>query len=323
MQNGKLNLDNVVLPDKDIYIVVGSLEGGTGSGSMIIIAKYLRDVLGLNVRVYGFKGFEEDSRGIGNSVEFFKDLSEDFAIEIIENRKFLRTNRDTDFSRAEALANKELAIRIDILLGHCIIESEQNMDRTDLFKVATNCGYSDTNYRELDDKIRDRSQFDEIVKDMIANTKGMDINDPSQTLMGVIINIPKEQWNAIDYDFTEIMEHYGYPYEKYRHIEYAKEYSPFIAFICTGMKMPVKEIQSLHDKYKESMKRVNVQKDTFREDLSELEVDNGMFNLRNKQAKPTQEGKSDFFKQFNLAAPNVPKNNSSNKSVKSNDMKDY
>jgi hypothetical protein len=71
------------------------------------------------------------------------------------------------------------------------------------------------------------------------------------------------------------------------------------------------------------MKRVNVQKDTFREDLSELEVDNGMFNLRNKQAKPTQEGKSDFFKQFNLAAPNVPKNNNSNKSVKSNDMKDY
>ena len=89
LKEGKLNLEEWVLPTTKIVIVVCSTEGGTGSGATPVIAKYLREVMGMNVHVFAFLGFEEDARGLLNTVNFFKRLPEDVTVEAIRNKNFL------------------------------------------------------------------------------------------------------------------------------------------------------------------------------------------------------------------------------------------
>lgn len=320
LQGGKLNLDEWIKPDTKLVIIVTSTEGGTGSGASVIIAKYLRDVLHVNVHVFAFTGFEEDARGLLNTLEFFKDMKEDFTVEIVRNKKFVQL-AGNNYPKAEAMANHEFAVRISMLLGNVIIPSDTNMDDTDLEKVATNTGYMDIQYKELTDKLKNVSQFNDFIRDMIDNSKGMDINSPSQTLLGVIINIPDEQRDAIDYKWTEIISRYGEPFESFRHIQYDNSIKPFVAFIATGMKMPIKEIQEVYDKYIDRTSKVNKDRDDFLENLSDLDINTGddMFNLRNKNKKtgPSERDKSSFFSGFDLESPNVPNKNFSNNSVKS------
>jgi len=330
LQSGKLNLDSFIDPLTDIVIIVTSTEGGTGSGASVIIAQYLKKVLHCNVHIFAFTGFEEDARGLYNTVEFFKDLDEEYTVQIVRNKKFLQ-EANNNFSKAETMANTEFATRISILLGNPIVPSDQNIDKTDLFKISTTPGYMDIQYKEISEKVKNVTRFNEIIKDMIDESKGMDIDNPSQTLMGVIINIPESERGSIDYDFKEIVEHYGFPFEKFRHIQSKEDICTFIAFVCAGMKIPIKEIEDVYDKYVESTSKVDKKKDDFRSFLSDLTADetDSIFNLRNRNKavdkQPSEEDKDNFFKSFNLETPNVPKNNSSNKIVKPKDngMKNY
>lgn len=72
MADGKFNLS--VVQEYDTVIVVTSVEGGTGSGSTPIIAKFFNQVFGKNVHIIAFTGFEDDVRGLANTVEFFKEI---------------------------------------------------------------------------------------------------------------------------------------------------------------------------------------------------------------------------------------------------------
>lgn len=59
--------------EAELVIVVASTEGGTGSGSAPLIANYIRNVYGISVHVFGIAGFEDDVRGMRNTVDFFKE----------------------------------------------------------------------------------------------------------------------------------------------------------------------------------------------------------------------------------------------------------
>lgn len=332
LQSGKLDLDTFINPDTDIVIIATSTEGGTGSGASVIIAQYLKSVLDVNVHIFAFTGFEEDTRGLFNTVEFFKDIKEDYTVQIVRNKKFTQETNN-NLPKAEDLANKEFAIRTDILLGNPIKPSDQNIDNTDLYKISTNTGYMDIQYREISEKIRNTAQFNDIIQEMIDDSKGMDIDTASQTLMGVIININENEKGSIDHDFNGIIDHYGFPFEKFKHIQSDKGMKTFIAFICTGMKIPVQEIQDVYDKYRENTVRVNKGRDEFLSTLNKFtgEEADSMFNLASRKAATvdkTKENRKDFFTSFDLQAPNLPKDNNSNKSVhtkpkKGEDMKEY
>lgn len=329
LQSNKLDLDAFLYPDIDIVTIVTSTEGGTGSGASVIIAKYLKEVLKMNVHVFAFTGFEEDTRGLLNTVEFFKDMSDEYTVQVVRNKKFMQATNN-NLIKAEELANKEFAVRMDVLLGNSIKASNQNIDDTDLFKIATNPGYMDIQYKEIGEKVRNTSQFNDIIKEMIDDSKGMDINDPSQTLMGVIVNMPENETSSIDHEFNGLVDHYGFPFEKFKHIQNEKGMSTFIAFICTGMKIPVQEIQDIYDKYREHTSRVNKGKDEFLSALSGFTEDesDSMFNLRSRKTSPVNTNdreKKDFFSSFELEAPNLPKNSASNKVInsKKNDMEKY
>ena len=117
----------------ELCIIVASTEGGTGSGSAPIIGKYILNVLGIDVHIFGIAGFEDDVRGMRNTVEFFKEMDENFAVECIKNSKFL-TECNGNKLKAEKKANEEFCKKISVLMGLQIRDSEHNIDPTDLLK---------------------------------------------------------------------------------------------------------------------------------------------------------------------------------------------
>lgn len=305
IQNGTLNLDELILPDTKVVIVIASTEGGTGCGAAPVIGKYISEVLGVNVHHFAFLGFEDDARGLLNTVRFFKSISEKTAVQCIRNKRFIG-RQGCDYRKAEELANIEMSKRVSILLGNSIMPSAQNMDDKDLFKVSTRYGYMNIEHRDITDTIKNTAHFGEIIREMIDETKSLRPDGKSQKVMGVIINIPENEKSSIDYSFKDITDKYGVPFEKFVHIQTVDSMNPFIAFISSGMDLPLGEVKTIYDKYVSATSSVAKNKDDFFDSIQELKADDGddVFNL-----KPNKKGtmkQSDFFSKFNMQTPNRP-----------------
>ena len=137
---GTFNLDNIVDPNTNAVVIVSSTEGGSGSAATPIIAKYIQSCLGLPVIVVLFFGFNSDVRGMQNSIEICQELSEDATIIGICNSKYLAEAGGNKI-KAEKLANQEFVNIVKVLGGYEIVESSQNIDDTDLFKIVSTPGY--------------------------------------------------------------------------------------------------------------------------------------------------------------------------------------
>ena len=269
LQNGFSDtLNRFAKPNtKKVYIVT-SVEGGTGCGSSIVIAQFVKQVIGLPVHIIAVSGFEDDPRGLKNTIQFFQQIDGEYTVSIISNKKFLKES-NKDKLKAEELCNKEISRMISILNGQCIVASNKNIDQKDLFKLNTKTGYMSVNFKYIDEKIRNIEQFNEQLKDMIDNNKSMDLTDPKQTTLGVIINVPEDEQANIDYTFKTITDHYNTGesvcYEVFTHVQYDEQAKNFIAFINAGMQLPLEEVQRLYDNYsilkekaeKEAMEKKN------------------------------------------------------------------
>ena len=90
IKTGRLNLDQLVDPEYDKVVIITSTCGGTGSGASVIVAKYFKEVVGLDVEIIGMVGFEdESSRSLRNLIEFCQDLTEGYTVQLIRNGAFL------------------------------------------------------------------------------------------------------------------------------------------------------------------------------------------------------------------------------------------
>lgn len=289
-----LHLDE---PDKkaELVVIVTSTEGGTGSGSSVVIGKYIQQVLGIQVHMFGFAGFQSDVRGLKNTVEWFQELEDDFTVECIENSKFLTECRGNKI-KAEKAANTEFGKKLGILMGNPIRDSSHNIDKTDLLKVSTEKGFmfiESTNF----EKIKNREQFESMVIDMIDNTKSVDISDITSTRIAVIINISESATDYISYE-NILNERYGDPYEVFLHIQHEADMPEFIAIIVAGVKMPVEEVQKIHNEYKARMSRVDRNADSFFAAAKNLDLDDDS-DLSLKKTKDTVSA-SDFFGKMNF-----------------------
>lgn len=177
---GNNKVDSFV-DDADLVCVVNSTEGGTGSGSSSVLYKYLLNVSNKNVMGFVFTGFEEDGRGLKNTVEYFKDMDETIALQIISNRKFLPLLGKNKL-RAEKMANEEFVRRLAIVSGREMVESAQNIDRTDLLKIVTTPGYLMAEYMELTPPPQNMSQFNRLLEDMIAESKALPTNETAKRI---------------------------------------------------------------------------------------------------------------------------------------------
>lgn len=270
--------------EAELVILVTSTEGGTGSGSTPLIAKFIKQVYGIPVHVFGIAGFEDDVRGMRNTIDFFKELEEDFTVQCIKNSKFLDDNNGNRL-KAEQAANKEFAQKISVLMGLQIRDSDHNIDPTDLLKLSTEEGYMIIETHIFDQKIKNIEQFKASVKQMIDESTALDCEDPSQKKLGVIINIRDDSTDYIDYSL--LMSRYGIPYERYEHIQDEDSMPEFISFISAGLKMPIEEVETVYNNYKQSASQVNKSRDNFFSTIKDIEIDpsDNQFDLDAKKKK--------------------------------------
>lgn len=299
LQSGQLNLDEFIKPTTDIVAVITSTEGGTGSGASVVISKYIKDVLNKDVIVFAITGFCSAPRNIWNTISFFKDMEDTYHIEILSNMNFLSDCKNNQL-KAEAACNAEIGRRIRVLTGQVIKPAEQNIDNRDLMKLVVEPGWTNTEYFEITDKIKNIAQFNDIINNILDNTKSMEPT-ATQKRLGVIINLSEKELDSIDYNFEEIVNRYGTPYEIFKHIEHI-EATHFIAFISTGNKLPIEEFEELYDKYNKTTSNVDKSKDTFFDTIggmTAVEEDN-MFDMKDKSISAEQMAmnKNNFFSSF-------------------------
>lgn len=294
IKSGSFNVDNI--SKYETVIICTSVEGGTGSGSTPIIAKYFQQVTKKNVHIIAFLGFEDDVRGLANTVEFFQEIDSSTVVQTISNASFLVQANNNKF-RAEELANKEMCRRIRVLTGMDFINSNQNIDDTDINKVSNTSGYMTVEYSQLKKPLVDQTDFNKIIKNMIYNSHSVKSKNPGGVRMGIVLNISPESEDAIDYTFNDITETYGNPYEKFLQKQW-DEKKEYIAFIISGMHMPLDEIKAVYERYKEGSNKVNKEIDSFNKDLNSLNLnsEDSVFNM----IKNEESGMStaDFLAQF-------------------------
>lgn len=290
-------------PDTELVIVISSTEGGTGSGSAYIIAKYYRDVLKMPVLCFGFTGFEDDGRGLQNTIEYFQDMREDYIVQAISNKKFL----DNTSNRIEAqkAANKEFAERIRILKGMDLIDCEQNIDEMDLYKVAAGTpGYMIIGKASLA-KLKSEEQFAKIITDMINSNKSIETNKSAKRL-AIILNAKEETRTLAEARIDLLKDKLGFAYEVFLHDQYDEDQEEYIAFIASGMKMPLDEVQEVYDRYKENSEKTDKSKDSFFDIANQLKGndEDGMFNVRKSSIEDNENAinsrEDDFFKDFQV-----------------------
>ena len=148
----------------------------------------------------------------------------------------------------------------------------------------------------IEDKIKNREQFRKIVIDMIDNSKTLDVDEPSQTRLAVVINIKKDSTDYIDYDDI-LTERFGQCYDKFEHIQDESDMDQFIAFISAGSKMPMDEVESVYNKYQKMTAMVNKDKDSFFGNMQKKTFanDDSNFDIGTQKKNKAVIDKANFF----------------------------
>ena len=188
------------------------------------------------------------------------------------------------------------------MTGVNLKNSIQNIDDTDIFKVVSTFGYKTIEEVTFNENLMDVEQFNKLCKSMIYNSRSLKTKEPGQIRLGVILNITPESEDAIDYSFRVIKEAYGEPYEYFFHKQYDGGVQ-YIQFISSGMKLPIDEVISIHERYKAASAKVDKKKDDFFDQVSKLGIqkEDSQFDMGRSFKKPSKT-KGDFFKTFESTA---------------------
>lgn len=285
MQKGKFNLEGMA--EYTAVVIVTSVEGGTGSGSSPTIAKFFDQVYKKPVHIIAFLGFEDDVRGLANTVEFFKEISDGLVIQTISNKAFMQEAGGNKL-RAEELANKSFVTKLTVMSGKDLIyddtsiDHKQIIDDTDLYKLVNTTGYMTVEKKEFNKSLETRDDYDKIIKKMIYNSASIELDAPKASRIGVIFNIKEASEDAVDFNYDELKHHYEKPeivYEAFVHRQWDGK-QEYIAYIVSGMSMPIKEIETVYQKYVDQANRIDQRGDTFFAEVKEMEMVNmDKFNL--------------------------------------------
>ena len=278
--------------DKGV-ILVGSTEGGSGSSAIPILAKYFREVVGVNVICILFFGFQDDTRGLQNSIELAQELSEDFVIMAISNAKFLKDANNNRF-KAEQMANQKFIDIVNILSGATIKPGVQVIDDTDLYKIIYTPGYmiADrvvlTNLGTMDD-------FNSQVLDAIRSQKFIDPpHEAGVKRSGFIFNVEDNNDN-IDYSVNCLTDVFGSPYEKFTNLTVGECEGYTMDYILSGMKLPIDELTTLYNSYIENSKKVDKRVDNFFDVMSNMRGNTEDMQFDMFSNSSSRKSKADFF----------------------------
>lgn len=298
--NGIRALDKMVDPYADVVIVCGSTEGGTGSASVPMISKYISSVLKQPVIACLFFGFNDDARGMQNSIEVCQELPENVGVISICNSKFLAYTNGNKL-KAEELANSQFISIIRTLSGKSIYESSQNIDDTDLKKLITTPGYMTVMSANITGS-KSPEQVEKKINDSFIDTKSMDSPSKSAKRIGVIFDVKQDNPNA-DYQCKIFKDLYGTPYELFLHVQHVGSLET-VTCIAAGQKMPIDEVKEIFEEYKRTSSEINKSRDEFFDTLNSFKgnAEDSMFNmgLNKNNNGPSEADRNAFFKEFGV-----------------------
>ncbi len=268
----QVNFGELLNEDSKEVVLVSSVEGGTGSGSVPVVAKYF-DAMNIPVHVFALIGFQDEARGINNTLKFFKDLPSSVILHTICNSYFLDYTKN--YGKAERSANEEFARQIEILSGAKLIPSKHNIDDTDLYKINTQPGYMTINHISLTG-IKNTEGFNEYVAKAFENACYMD-NDLSAKRIAVMINASSKVQDAIDNSFEAIKRYVGTPIETFQHIQPDNDIDlageEYIDIIACGMNYPERPIKDINVKYQKVKEKLNTSRKSFDDIFGSIAMD--------------------------------------------------
>lgn len=305
-------IDGFVEPSTEVVVFVVSSEGGTGSGGTPTLAKYFNTVIRrafpkLKIHIFTITGYENTSRDMQNTIEFFQELDPSYTVEAISLKKYIDDGMTR--SQAEEAVDDEFANKLAIVLGRDINyeDSRHNMDESDLLKVSTTPGFM-RSWKVPFNKLKNADAFNTLLADAIDNDKSLDIPKQSIARLGIIthIDITKHE-EMIDYTFPVIKSKLGNYFELFIHDnKYIEGQEEYIEFIAAGLKMPIDELKAIHAKYEKETSSIQTTKDDFFDQMSNMRgniATDSMFTVgANKKNLDVPEKvdlkKDDFFNSF-------------------------
>lgn len=299
LKNGSLEMDNAIDPDVKTVIIISSSEGGTGSGASPVLAKYIKEVLNFNVHLVVFTGFEDDARGLQNTIEYFKDLQDNFIVEAISNKKVAEVKDITDKSKTyiEDEANKIFSNKLRVYLGLDTKDSRQNIDEMDLYKINTTNGFMIIESTKPESTLKTFKDFEKSFSSLVDNTVSLAF-DKSCKRMGIFLYLTEES-QSIKYDFDLLKSKLGEPYEIFTHIQTVQDREDErFDLIVSGIPLPKEEVVKIYNKYKERTSKVNKSSDSFFDTLNDINTESvdEMFDVMEPELKnPSNNRKNDFF----------------------------
>jgi len=266
IQQKQIEINKMISDDVREVVLVTSTEGGTGCGATPMIAKYF-SAMDVPVHVFALIGFQDELRGINNTLKFFKELPDDVILHTIKNSYFLEGG-NTSYTKAEELANDEFATQLEILIGSKMRPSNQNIDDTDHYKITSTPGYMDIKHIVLED-VKSKAQFTNAVTDAFEYSSALDYDKTAKRL-AVIINANQRVQDAIDDKLTVIKNYSGEPFEIFRHIQEPDDGENYIDVILSGMNFPEADIVRLGKKYQEKSSDIKKQPKSFSDIFDEM-----------------------------------------------------
>lgn len=305
IRSRQIDLETFVKPSTQLVIITTSLEGGTGCGSALILAEYVSTVLNRNVHLFAFAGFEDDPKGMANTVEWFKELNDQYTVEVISNKKFLE-EAGGNRHKAELLANEEFARRVAILLGNNIVPSETNIDDTDLYKLTTIPGFMTIECTQLS-KIKSVDDFNTALNEMVDNSKSLE-TEQSAYYIGVIFNGSDKTKQYIDESYSVLKERYGKPMEFFRHYQNVQD-DEYFAVIIGGMKIPNDEVNAIYNRFLKESESTDTSRDKFFDNKSKFDTSkatrSSVLNRRGASfvsQKEISHNQKNFFGKYSMSA---------------------
>lgn len=304
LKTGSIDIDSIVDPDTNVCIIVSSTEGGSGSGVIPILAKYIVEVIGVPVITCLFFGFNTDVRGMGNSVELCQEINSNYGVIGISNAAFL-DEANGNKVKAENLANEEFCKIVRILTGQDIKPGSQNIDDTDLYKLVVTPGYMFVGSCSLKG-VKNVDMFNKTISTALDNSHLIESASKSVKRIGAIFSIPQEMSDSVDYNADVFCQRYGTPYEMFTHIQEQIEPTPSISWIVAGMDLPLNEVKEIFENYKKASSEVNKKKDSFFETIASFtgNGEDAMFDMlnRSQRTSSTSKAKNNFFEEYGMDA---------------------
>lgn len=247
-----IDFGTMINVDTKAVVLVTSVEGGTGCGATPVVAKYF-SALNIPVHVFAFVGFQDEVRGVNNSLRFFKELPDEVILHTINNSKFLDFTKN--YSKAEAAANEEFVRQLEILIGSNMIPSTQNIDDTDHYKVVTTSGYMDIRHVDLTGA-KNVELTNQAIIDSFESMSCLEYSNKGCKRLAVIINASQKIQDAIDNRFDVIKRYVGEPFETYRHIQNDGT-DEYMDIIVAGLPYPEECIKDIGKKYNNLKERIS------------------------------------------------------------------